>query len=101
MRRLLVTFAAFAALALLASPALAKPVAGEADDDAIVVINGDVEVEHGELARGVFIVDGDAYIRGRVDGDVVLLAGDAIVRGRIDGNLVTIAGRAWLAPRAR
>lgn len=101
MRRLLVLFAALAALALCAAPALAKPIAGEADDDAIIVINGDVEVEHGELAKGVFVVDGDAYIRGRVDGDVVLLSGDAIVRGRIDGNLVTIAGRARLASRAR
>jgi len=80
---------------------MAKPVAGETDDDAIVVINGDVEVERGELAEGVFIVNGDAYVRGRVDGDVILVAGDVIVRGRIDGNLVTIAGQARLAPRAR
>ncbi len=101
MRRLLVLLAALGALALLAAPAQAKPVAGEADDDAIVVINGDVEVEHGELAKGVYIVEGDAHIRGRVDGDVVLVAGDAVVRGRIDGNLVTIAGRAYLMPRAR
>lgn len=101
MRRLLVIFAAIAAFALLAGPAQAKPVAGEADDDAIVVINGDVGVERGELAKGIFIVNGDAYVRGRVDGDVVLVAGDAIVRGRIDGNLVTIAGQARLAPWAR
>jgi hypothetical protein len=101
MRRLLVPFLLLVAFASLAAPAAAMPVAGEADDDAIVVVNGDVEVEHGELAKGVFIVDGDAHIRGRVDGDVVLVAGDAVVRGRIDGNLVTIAGRARLMPRAR
>lgn len=86
---------------MLAAPATARPVAGEADDNAIVVIAGDVGVERGEVADGVFIVNGDAYVRGRVDGDVILIAGDAIVRGRIDGNLVTIAGQARLAPRAR
>lgn len=101
MRRVLVLLAALLALGVPAAATAAPPIAGEADDDAVVVINGDVEVEHGELAKGVFIVEGDAHIRGRVDGDVVLLAGDAVVRGRIDGNLVTIAGRAHLMPRAR
>ena len=36
----------------------------------VVVINGDVTVEPGQVVEGVFIVDGDARIAGRVDGDV-------------------------------
>ena len=65
------------------------------------MINGDVAVERGETVEGVFIVNGDAQISGRVDGDVVLVAGDALVGGRVDGDVVTIAGRARLLPTAR
>ncbi|HXS46279.1 MAG TPA: polymer-forming cytoskeletal protein [Solirubrobacterales bacterium] len=65
------------------------------------MINGDVAVERGETIDGVFIVNGDARISGRVDGDVVLVAGDVLVGGRVDGDVVTIAGRARLLPTAR
>lgn len=99
MRVLALAIAVFAAV--LVAPATASPLSGEADDDAVVVINGDVTVGAGEVSQGVFIVDGDASILGRVEGDVVLVAGDAVIRGRVEGNLVTIAGRAHLLPRAR
>jgi cytoskeletal protein CcmA (bactofilin family) len=92
---------AFAALLIVAAPACAAPVSGRVDDDAIVVINGDVQVEPGETVDGVFIVSGDARIDGRVDGDVVLVAGDALIRGHVDGNVATIAGHARLLPKAR
>lgn len=65
------------------------------------MINGNVTIERGELVEGVFIVNGDARIAGRVDGDVAVVAGDVLVSGRIDGNLVTISGRARLLPTAR
>lgn len=96
-----VLVAALLALFVLVQPAEAAPLRGEADDDAVVVINGDVTVAHGELSKGVFIVDGDVHVLGRVDGDVVLIAGDALIRGRVDGDVVTIAGRARLLPKAR
>ena len=99
--RLLLFIAPFLAIALLAAPACAATLPGQADDDALVVINGDVAVERGETVLGVFIVNGDARISGRVDGDVVLVAGDALVSGRVDGNVVTIAGRARLLPTAK
>jgi len=87
--------------AALAAPTTVPPGATTGDPaDALVVINGDGEVERGEVVEGVFIVNGDARIAGRVDGDVVLVAGDATLSGRVDGNLVTIAGRARLLPRA-
>lgn len=92
-------------LALLAvafaGPASAAPLQGEADDDAVVVVNGDVKVGIDEESHGVFILDGNARILGRVDGDVVVVVGDAVVRGRIDGDLVTVTGRAYLLPKAR
>lgn len=96
MRRFVPIAAAILALLALAAPAAAQSEA----EDAQVVINGDVVVERGEAVEGVFIVNGDARISGRVDGDVVLIAGDALVNGRIDGNLVTVAGQARLLPRA-
>ncbi|HEX6229951.1 MAG TPA: polymer-forming cytoskeletal protein [Solirubrobacterales bacterium] len=99
MRRLPFLLPAFIALLLAAAPAGAQPVGSESEE-AVVVINGDVAVERGEVVEGVFIVNGDARIGGRVDGDVLLVAGDALVSGRIDGNLVTLAGRARLLPNA-
>lgn len=99
MRRLAPFAAAILTLLALGTPTGAAAAVLE-DDDAIVVINGDVTVEPGEVVEGVFIVKGDAEIDGRVDGDVVLVAGDALVSGRVDGDLVTLAGRARLLPRA-
>ncbi len=101
MRGLRLPVIALAALLLAAAPACAATLSGGAGDDAIVVINGDVEVEPGESVDGVFIVSGDARIAGRVDGDVVLAAGDVLIRGHVDGNVVTIAGHARLLRRAR
>lgn len=91
-----------AALSLLlpSAAAAAAPAISTGPDDAVVVINGDVTVERGDVVEGVFIANGDARIAGRVDGDVVLAAGDVVLAGRVDGNLVTIAGRATLLPRA-
>lgn len=84
-----------------AAPACAASLSVGTDDDAIVSINGDVEVESRDTVKGVFIVNGDARIAGRVDGDVVLVAGDALIRGHVDGSVVTIAGRARLLSTAR
>ncbi|HEY7456325.1 MAG TPA: polymer-forming cytoskeletal protein [Solirubrobacterales bacterium] len=95
------SFALLVALLLFATPAAAAPLSGEADDDVLVVINGDVDVEPGELSKGVYIVEGDAQIRGEVVGDVVLVAGDVTIRGRVVGDVVTIAGRARVLPSGR
>src|ERR1044072_3056733 len=86
---------------VLVGSAGAAPLQGEADDDAVVVVNGDVTVGIDEESHGVFILDGNARIHGQVEGDVVVVVGDAIVSGRIGGDLVTLAGRAHLLPNAR
>jgi hypothetical protein len=89
------------AILLVAPPAGAVTGTSEPeDDDAVVVINGDVAVEQGETVDGVFIASGDARIDGTVDGDVVLAAGDVLVSGRVDGNIVTFSGRTRLLPSA-
>ncbi|HWM63442.1 MAG TPA: polymer-forming cytoskeletal protein [Solirubrobacterales bacterium] len=97
MRLRSVPIAALFALLLLAPAAGAAPIR---DDDAVVVINGDVNVGIDEEVQGIYIVSGDAHVAGRVEGDVVLISGDAMIAGRVDGNLVTIAGRARLLPKA-
>jgi cytoskeletal protein CcmA (bactofilin family) len=105
-RRLPILASALLALLVLpsqvASAAGSGAIAGTGENarDAIVVINGDVTVERGEVVKGVFIVHGDARIAGRVDGDVVLVAGDALIAGRVDGNLVTVSGHARVLPTA-
>jgi hypothetical protein len=87
-------------LALSALPAGAAAQTSDHEEDAIVVISGDVSVPRGETVSGIVVVSGDVRVAGHVDGDVVLVSGDALVSGRIDGSLVTIGGRARLLPRA-
>jgi hypothetical protein len=87
-------------LAALALPALAPAQTSDHEEDAIVVISGDVTVPRGETVDGIVIVSGDLRLAGHVTGDVVLVSGDATVSGRIDGSLVTIGGEARLLPRA-
>jgi hypothetical protein len=87
---------------VLAVPAgaLAVGVEGEHEEDAIVVLSGDVTVPAGETVDGVYVASGDVTIEGHVDGDVAVLSGDVLVRGRIDGDLFTASGTARLLPGA-
>jgi cytoskeletal protein CcmA (bactofilin family) len=87
-------------LVALVLPAASPAQTSDHEEDAIVVISGDVNVPRGETVDGVFVISGDVRIAGRVDGDVVLVSGDAVVNGRIDGDLITIGGQARLLPRA-
>lgn len=93
-------------LALIALGALAIPATAPAartsdhDEDAVIVISGDVTVPRGETVEGVVVASGDVRVAGHVDGDVVLFSGDAVVSGRIDGDLVTFGGQARLLPSA-
>lgn len=88
------------ALAALAVPAAAPAETANNEEDAIVVVSGDVSVPRGETVDGIYIASGDLRLAGRVDGDVVLAAGDATIGGRIDGDLVTFGGQARLLPGA-
>lgn len=101
MRRVPVFAATLLTFLVLASPggAAAAQTGGKAGN-AVVVISGDVEVKRGEAVEGVVLVNGDARIAGRIDGDVVIVNGDALVAGRIDGDLVTVSGQARLLPAA-
>jgi cytoskeletal protein CcmA (bactofilin family) len=87
-------------LAALALPAATAAQTSGHEENAIVVISGNVDVPRGETVNGVFVISGDVRIAGRVDGDVVLVSGDAVVKGRIDGDLITIGGQARLLPPA-
>lgn len=89
------------ALAAPALPAVAQAApTSEHEEDAIVVVSGDVTVPRGETVDGIYVASGDVRVAGKVDGDVVLASGDATVSGRIDGDLVTFGGQARLLPRA-
>jgi hypothetical protein len=94
----LVAVAALTALSVL--PAAVSAETSRNEEDAIVVISGDVSVPRGETVDGIYIASGDLRLAGRVDGDVVLFAGDATVSGRVDGDLVTFGGQARLLPSA-
>jgi hypothetical protein len=87
-------------LVALALPAASLAQTSDHDEDAIVVISGDVDVPRGETVDGIVVVSGDVKLAGHVTGDVVLVSGDALVSGRIDGSLVTFGGQAQLLPRA-
>ncbi|HEX5609278.1 MAG TPA: polymer-forming cytoskeletal protein [Solirubrobacterales bacterium] len=92
--------AALLALALLIAPAPASAVESPDSGDPIVVISGDVTVDPGETVEGVFIVSGDAVIRGNVDGDVVVLSGDVLLSGTVDGDVFAASGLATLSRTA-
>src|SRR5689334_20662766 len=94
----LVAIAALTALSLL--PATVAAETSDHEEDAIVVISGDVSVPRGETVEDIYIASGDLRLAGHVTGNVVLFAGDATVSGRVDGDLVTFGGQARLLPRA-
>src|SRR5215213_4955649 len=87
-------------LVALALPAASPAQTSDHEEDAIVVISGDVEVPRGETVDGIVVISGDVRVAGHVTGDVVLVSGDAVVSGKIDGSLVTFGGQAKLLPRA-
>jgi hypothetical protein len=87
-------------LALVVPAGAAAASAQGHEDDAIVVISGDVTVPRGEVVDGVFVINGDVRIAGRVDGEVVLISGNLTVAGRIDGDAFVADGRTLLLPRA-
>ncbi len=94
------SLAALLAFLAIAAPAPAGAAAGGHNEDAIVVISGDVTVARGETVDGVYIASGDARIDGRVAGDVVVLSGDVVLAGTIEGDLYTASGLARLLPSA-
>ncbi|HYG96956.1 MAG TPA: polymer-forming cytoskeletal protein [Solirubrobacterales bacterium] len=100
MRRFLplVVLVLLVALALPAAAGAAQ--ASDNEEDAIVVIAGDVTVPRGETVDAIVVADGDVRLEGRANGDVVLFSGDATISGRIDGDLVTFGGQARLLPSA-
>jgi hypothetical protein len=87
-------------LVALALPAAAAAQTSDHEEDAIVVVSGDVDVPRGETVDGIFVVSGDVRLAGHVNGDVLLVSGDAVIAGRIDGDLTTFGGQAHLLPRA-
>lgn len=87
-------------LALVAPAGAAAASAQGHEDDAIVVISGDVTVPRGEVVDGVFVISGDVRIAGRVDGEVLLISGDLTIAGRVDGDVFVADGVTRLLPRA-
>ena len=85
-----------AAVALCAPGAAA---AGEGED-AIVVANGAVTVEPGQVVDGVFVANGDVEVAGTVTGDVFVASGDLLVGGEVEGDVIALTGLARLAPGA-
>jgi hypothetical protein len=90
-----------ALLIALAAPASAPAASAPNEQDAVVVISGDVGVARGEVVNGVYIASGDARIAGRVDGNVVVFSGDVTLSGTVDGDLFVASGLARLLPGSR
>jgi uncharacterized RDD family membrane protein YckC len=69
----------------------------------VVRIGQSYSLKHGETAREVTVVFGDAYIDGRVDRDVVVILGSAHLASTavIDGSLVVVGGSAKAAEGAK
>jgi hypothetical protein len=90
-----------AALAVAAVALFAPTVAAAGDgEDAIVVVNGAVAVERGQVVDGVFVANGDVEVAGAVTGDVFVASGDLLVTGEVEGDVVALTGLARVGPRA-
>lgn len=95
------SLAALLAALALAAPATAGAVtASGGDEDAVVVVVGDVSVPRGQTVDGVYLASGDARILGDVDGDVIVFSGDILLAGRVDGSIYVADGMARLLPSA-
>jgi hypothetical protein len=95
-RRWMSALLAVAAVVLF-SPATAT--AAE-DEDAIVVVNGAVTVERGQVVKGVFVANGDVEVAGTVTGDAFVASGDVLITGQVEGDVVALTGLARVGPRA-
>ncbi len=85
------------AAVVLSSPAAAT--AGEGED-AIVVVNGAVTVERGQVVDGVFVANGDVEVSGTVTGDVFVASGDLLIAGEVEGDVVALTGLTRVGPGA-
>jgi cytoskeletal protein CcmA (bactofilin family)/Na+-transporting methylmalonyl-CoA/oxaloacetate decarboxylase gamma subunit len=90
---------------LVAGPAAAGPPVPtqtrDGNDDAQVVITGQVIVARDERVGNVVILNGDAVINGRVDGSVFAANGDVIVRGTVKDDVHAFNGRVIVEGGAR
>ena len=90
---------------LVAGPAAAAPPVPaqtrDGNDDAQVVITGQVIVARDERVGNVVILNGDAVINGRVDGSVFAANGDVIVRGTVKDDVHAFNGRVIVEGGAR
>jgi hypothetical protein len=90
---------------LVAGPAGAAPPVPtqtrDGNDDAQVVITGQVIVARDERVGNVVILNGDAVINGRVDGSVFAANGDVIVRGTVKDDVHAFNGRVTVEGGAR
>jgi hypothetical protein len=73
----------------------------DGNDDAQVVITGQVIVARDERVGNVVILNGDAVINGRVDGSVFAANGDVIVRGTVKDDVHAFNGRVTVEGGAR
>lgn len=62
--------------------------------DKAVSVGGEVRVGRGQIADGVVVVRGDAFIEGDVEGDVVVVLGRVQVTGNVRGDVVVVMGEA-------
>ena len=74
----------------------ATPVGGR-----IIRVGGDVVIQANETNQAVFVLGGNAVVRGTVQGGVVVVSGTADVTGTVDGDVAVVAGTAKLSRTAQ
>jgi len=77
-------------LALLPGTSFAQ--INEASDSGFVMrVDGDLIVREGESVDAAIVISGNVQIDGTVDDFLMLIDGDAVINGRVDGEIVAIA----------
>jgi hypothetical protein len=88
-------------IALLPVSALAVDGQGEAQDDFLMRISGDLTLPAGEVAGILVGIDNVTTIDGTVENTLVLFDSTAVVRGTVSGDIIAFGGEVRLEDGAR
>ncbi len=69
--------------------------------DVLVRISTNATIETNEIAKGIFVLNGDAIINGKVEENAAIVKGNAEINGEIGKDLFSIMGSVKIGPKAK
>ncbi len=69
--------------------------------DALVRIGTNAIIGTNDITKGIFVLNGDAVIDGKVEEDAVIIKGNTQINGEVGKNLISIMGSVKIGPNAK